>query len=190
MKRLLITVAAAGTLLAALLLAAFWLESKYPLTKGRPDPIAVAAPSDAGGIEVTTAALYATELIDSQGRKITLGTYADRVLVLNFWATWCAPCREEMPVFDALQKEYGTRLQFIGVAADPPEKVAAFERASPMSYPLTPKDQGAIEMSRRFGNRLGLLPHTVVFAPGGQVLLNRIGVVKKQDIEAILIEKR
>ena len=83
-----------------------------------------------------------------------------RVLVVNFWATWCAPCREEIPGFVRLQERYGPRgLQFVGIAFDQPDKVAEFGREFRVNYPLLLGGLDTMELLRDAGNRAGVLPY-------------------------------
>jgi thiol-disulfide isomerase/thioredoxin len=77
------------------------------------------------------------QLADVKGASRSLEQWRGSVLVVNYWATWCAPCREEIPVFVRLQERYGSRgLQFVGIAIDQPDKVAEFAREFNINYPL------------------------------------------------------
>jgi len=87
-------------------------------------------------LEVVERVLKA-QLADVKGATRSLGEWRGSVLVVNYWATWCAPCREEIPVFVRLQERYGSRgLQFVGIAIDQPDKVAEFAREFHINYPL------------------------------------------------------
>ncbi|MBC8037147.1 MAG: TlpA family protein disulfide reductase [Rhizobiales bacterium] len=121
------------------------------------------------------------------GKPQRLGQWERRLLVLNFWATWCAPCKEEMPMLGEYQKRYAANgLQIVGIAADTRDNVAAFQRTADIGYPLLPADAAGLEFSRRLGNRLGLLPFTVVYRPGGELVFTRLGLVKSEDMQAIV----
>jgi thiol-disulfide isomerase/thioredoxin len=139
------------------------------------------------GAELTPGVIYAASFPDVAGKSQVLGQWQHDLLVINFWATWCAPCKEEMPVFAELQQKYvADGVKFIGIAADTPSNVANFVQKTPTGYPLLPDEARAIEFSKRLGNRLGLLPHTVVVAPGGNIIYAKLGVVQKAEFEAIL----
>jgi thiol-disulfide isomerase/thioredoxin len=92
------------------------------------------------------------------------------VLVVNFWATWCAPCREEMPEFIRAQGEWGGRgLQFVGIAVDQADKVRQFAGEIGLNYPALIGGYGAMELSKSLGNQLMALPFTVIIGRDGTV---------------------
>jgi len=137
---------------------------------GAPPPALEAAP------DFAPAALLAASFADLAGRPHALGEFQGRIVVVNFWATWCVPCREEMPAFSRLQERWASKgVQFVGLARDEPSKVARFARDVPVSYPLWVGDEAAGELSRRLGNRLGVLPHTVILGRDARLLDNRVG---------------
>jgi thiol-disulfide isomerase/thioredoxin len=184
------TVLAVGvTVMVALAAAALGVSHfaapNKPLVPAEPRPL------ESGGtiakLELTPGVLYATSFPDVSGKAQNLGQWQRDLLVINFWATWCAPCKEEMPLLADLQQKYAKNgVQFVGVAADSSVNVANFAQKIPLGYPLLPDESRAIEFSKRLGNRLGLLPHTVVVTPGGEVVYSKLGVVKEAEFEAIL----
>jgi thiol-disulfide isomerase/thioredoxin len=93
----------------------------------------------------------------------------ESAMVVNFWATWCVPCREEMPEFVKAQSELGDRgVHFVGIAIDQPDKVDAFATELHLNYPALIGGFGAIELSKVMGNRLGALPSpSSSIAPAG-----------------------
>jgi peroxiredoxin len=92
-----------------------------------------------------------------------------------------------MPMLAKMQQKYRTQgLQIVGIAVDSRENVANFAKKSPVSYPLLPDQARAIEFSKRLGNRLGLLPFTVVVKPGGDVLFSRLGRVTEEEMTEII----
>ena len=94
-----------------------------------------------------------------------------------------------MPIFDKLQQKYAANgLQIVGIAADNSLNVANFEKSLRVSYPLLPDETRAIEFSTRLGNRLGLLPYTVIVRPGGEVIHTQIGIIDETGFEAIIRE--
>ncbi|MBL8524408.1 MAG: TlpA family protein disulfide reductase [Betaproteobacteria bacterium] len=138
---------------------------------------------------VNSAVIYATSFPDITGRSQSLGQWQKKLLILNFWATWCAPCKEEMPLLAELQAEFGSKgLQIVGIAVDSPLNVSNFQKTSPVNYPLLPDEGRAIDFSKRLGNRLGLLPYTIVVAPGGEVIFRRMGPVTKREMSAFIAQ--
>lgn len=170
-------VAFAGVgLLAGLAGAALWLGARAPESAAIPVP-AGASP----------AVVYAAAFSDPSGASRSLGQFQGQVLVVNFWATWCAPCREEMPGFVRLQERWkGRGVQFVGLANDDRAKVKRFGRELGINYPLWTGGTEVMELSRRLGNRLGVLPHTVVLDPQGRVIDSRIGIYREEVLEARL----
>ena len=129
------------------------------------------------------AQLWTQQLKDVRGNPAGLETWRGKVLVVNFWATWCAPCREEIPLFVRLQNEYGARgLQFVGVAIDEPQKVAYFMREFGMNYPVLVGALDAAEWSRRLGNQTGALPYTLVIGTDGKIRMAHLGALKEADL--------
>jgi peroxiredoxin len=106
-------------------------------------------------------------LSDLEGNKTSLSMYRGRVVLLNFWATWCAPCREEAPDLVALQNRYRKQgLQIIGVSLDDEPKAAlAFSRQFKMNYPVVPGDA---RLAERYGGVLGL-PMTFLIGCDGRI---------------------
>jgi len=115
----------------------------------------------------SAAALMALSLPDLSGKETPLAQWKDKLLIVNFWATWCVPCREEMPEFVRLQEELGGKgLQFVGIAVDEVAKVRQFATDIGLNYPALIGGYGAVELSRSLGNRLGALPFTVIVKDG------------------------
>ncbi len=183
MPRLIIAVGAG--LLLAFAGIALWLDRIKP-------PVQERLNLDAR-IDVSAGAIYSVQFTDLDGKTRTLGEWQHNLLVINFWATWCAPCKEEMPVFAKLQKEFGQNgLQVIGIAADSRLNVVNFSEKSPVGYPLLPDEARAIEFSKRMGNRLGLLPFTIALKPGGEPIFTRLGPtteVEMRDMAAKYLKK-
>jgi thiol-disulfide isomerase/thioredoxin len=123
---------------------------------------------------------------DLAGRERSSEEFSDRVVVLNFWATWCPPCRKETPEFVALQESFGDKVQFIGIAIDDEEPVREFATTYAMNYPVLLGDADAVDLARRLGNRYEGLPFTVVARPGGSVVLRHAGGFDRSQLEPLL----
>jgi thiol-disulfide isomerase/thioredoxin len=142
-----------------------------------------------GTIDITPAAIFSARFADPEGREQSLAPLAGRIMVINFWATWCTPCREEMPGFVRLQSRWKERgVRFVGIANDEALKVAAFGRELGINYPLWVGGTEVMDLSRRLGNRLGILPHTAILDAQGRVLESRIGAYSESALDSRLSE--
>ncbi len=163
-------------LLAVLAGSALWLGARPGV------------PAPAAG-DISPGAIYAVAFVDRDGKPQGLGQFQGRILVVNFWATWCVPCREEMPGFARLQSRWGPRgVQFVGLALDDAQKVARFGDELRINYPLWTGEAQASELSRRLGNRLGLLPQTAILDASGTVVDHRLGVFPEEQLDKILAQ--
>ncbi len=127
------------------------------------------------------------KLTDSDGKVHRLADYRGKWVIVNFWATWCAPCLEEIPEFIKLQEKYGKQgLQFVGIAIDQKDKVEAFAEQNGINYPVLAGEADAIDLSRKAGNRLGALPYTLIIDRAGQVVATELGGLTEAKLEAVI----
>ena len=123
-------------------------------------------------------------LPDQEGVTHKLSEWDGKVLVINFWATWCPPCRKETPAFVDLQDQYGDKgLQFIGVAIDEKDNVEDFADTYGVNYPMLLGDLEAINTSKAYGNRFGTLPYTVIVDRQGKISFIQRGELLKKTAE-------
>jgi peroxiredoxin len=135
----------------------------------------------------SSGALLALELPDAGGQPVRLDQYRGKVIVVNFWATWCAPCREEMPAFVEAQSAYGARgLQFVGIAVDEAAKVKQFASEIQLNYPALIGGYGAMELSRTLGNSVMALPFTVIIGRDGAVARTHLGPLPREQLASIV----
>jgi thiol-disulfide isomerase/thioredoxin len=121
-------------------------------------------------------AILESRLTTLDGVTQTLEGFRGQILIINYWATWCAPCREEIPMFIRLQQELsGNGVQFIGIAVDQADKVLDFSREFGINYPLFLGGIDAVELSRRAGNRAGVLPYTLILDRSGVIRASLVG---------------
>lgn len=127
-------------------------------------------------------------LTDLDGKTRSLGNWQDKVVVVNFWATWCPPCVKEMPLFVELQKKYAEHgLQFVGIALDQIEPVRDFAADFEVNYPILLGEHEGIELSQQYGNRLGVLPFTAVVNRTGQIVWRHLGELTEQHFQASIL---
>jgi thiol-disulfide isomerase/thioredoxin len=132
-------------------------------------------------------ALLSLSLPDTQGTAQSLRQWQGKVLVVNFWATWCEPCREEMPEFVRAQRELGPKgVQFVGIAVDQWDKVALFAKELGLNYPALVGGYDAVNLSRPLGNRLLALPFTVILDRNGHVAATQLGPLKPAQLRSII----
>jgi thiol-disulfide isomerase/thioredoxin len=143
--------------------------------------------------QVTTLTFSGGELIDFtlpdlDGKKQSLHQWRGKVIILNFWASWCPPCREEIPLFTALQKKHPDGdLQVIGVAIDNKTSVMVFRQFVNMNYPvLIGDDDDALNLVAQYGNRMGSLPYTVIIDRSGAIVARKLGILTQIELESLI----
>ena len=133
------------------------------------------------------ARLMAASLPDMEGKPQALAQWRGKVMVVNFWATWCAPCLEEIPEFVRMQEKLGNQgLQFVGIAVDNSANVREFAVKHRMNYPVLIGEMDAIELARVAGNELGGLPFTVIVDRKGRLIGTELGGLNEQKLTAII----
>ena len=132
-------------------------------------------------LEPNPRALYEATLPDLTGRPVALERLLGRPVVANFWATWCAPCVEEMPHLEALSKSF-SNIQFVGIGIDTASNIAQFVTKVPVSYPLYVAGHAGIAMVRELGNAAGGLPFTVLLDAEGRIFDTILGQVSPEDL--------
>jgi thiol-disulfide isomerase/thioredoxin len=146
----------------------------------------VQAPATAAASPASTN-LYAQTLNDLSGKPQTLAQWKGKPLLVNFWATWCAPCVQEMPELSALaNEEGGKRFNVIGLGIDSPSAMSEFAAKHNIKYPLYVGGMGGTDLSRAFGNTNGGLPFTVLIGADGQVRKTYLGKLKFDELKADL----
>jgi len=132
-------------------------------------------------------ALLAARLKDIEGSSKAIERWRGKVLVVNFWATWCVPCRKEIPEFVRMQERLGARgLQFVGIAFDQPQPVGDFARELRINYPLLMGGLDTMALMREAGNKAGVLPYTLVLDRRGEVVKTHRGVLTEAMLERII----
>ena len=130
----------------------------------------------------TPASLMAIPLIDLKGVSQTLGDWKQPVLVINFWAPWCVPCRREVPDLIALQREYDERIQVIGLAFDSVENIESFAEEYQMNYPSYLANQHIQMYSAVFQNKSGALPFTAIIDRNRKIEYTHTGIISLQAL--------
>lgn len=133
--------------------------------------------------------IFETVLSDLKGQPQRLDQWRGKLLVVNYWATWCPPCLEEMPGFSRLQGKYRSNgVQFVGISIDTADKILEFQKTTPVTYPLLIGDIGVMEKSAALGNTRQALPFTAVFDREGHLSATKLGRYAEADLEQLLLE--
>jgi thiol-disulfide isomerase/thioredoxin len=156
-----------------------------------PDSVTIAAPEGSGTasrpIPDTVPDL---KLPDLAGQPRSLRDYRGHPLIINFWATWCAPCRREMPLLQQLRHSYhADGLQVVGIAVDFRSAVADYVRRQPVDYPLLIGEDAGLAAAEQFGMQT-VLPFSVFADAGGRIVAVKIGELHADEAAAILAAMR
>jgi len=139
-------------------------------------------------VEMSSAPLFNTPLTDLQGTQQNLSQYKGKIIVVNFWATWCPPCREEMPELSQLQSEYKNRnVVVLGIAEDEMPLVKEYLQSSPVTYPIFIAENEGMNLGANLGNDKGVLPYTVIIGADGSVIETFYGKISKVLLEKSLL---
>ena len=125
-------------------------------------------------------------MADIDGRPRHLSEWDGKIILVNFWATWCPPCQEEIPGFVQLQSEYGKQgLQIVGVAVDEVDAVRKFVRDHGMNYPVLVGDEDG-NLSREYGNDMDALPYSILIDRQGKIVETRRGIFSSAEVETAI----
>ncbi len=128
------------------------------------------------------ASLVDITLPDSEGETRDIDEWRDKALLINFWATWCAPCREEIPELVKAQAEFGPRgFQVLGIAVDRPEPVRQYMAEMDFNYPSLVGESAGMDLMAEYGNP-GSLPFTLAFDRQGNLVGKKLGRVSESEI--------
>jgi len=131
--------------------------------------------------------LRSASLIDLDGKLRHLAEWEGRILVWNFWATWCTPCREEIPLLIAVREKYRVLgLEIVGIAVDNAAKVREFSLSFAIPYPILLAEADGLDLMRKLGNSSGGLPYTVFIDRQGDQVHRKLGALNQGDLDAIL----
>ncbi|MEQ1530248.1 MAG: TlpA disulfide reductase family protein [Methylococcales bacterium] len=126
-------------------------------------------------------------LPDISGRQHSISEWQGKLLIINFWATWCPPCLKEIPEFIKLQNQHAAQgLQFIGIAIDDNFAVADFIKTTPINYPNLIGQEEGISLAEQLGNVAGVLPFTVIVNQQGQIIYRQPGELSTEKVLTLI----
>jgi thiol-disulfide isomerase/thioredoxin len=118
------------------------------------------------------------------GKPANSENWRGKVLVVNFWASWCPPCVEEMPALDRIAQEYASKnILIVGIGIDSPSNIREFLQKTPVSYPIVLGGLEGSNLSKQMGNTQGALPYTVVINPKGKSIYTKLGKISEEELK-------
>jgi thiol-disulfide isomerase/thioredoxin len=140
------------------------------------------APGDAD--DAGAGRLWTLDFQTPQGRSLAMASLRGRPLLVNFWATWCPPCVEELPLLDSFYRQHAAnRWQVVGLAIDQPSAVRNFLQRTPVSFPVGFAGLEGTELAKALGNTVGGLPFSVVLGADGRIRERRMGRLSEVDLQ-------
>ncbi len=128
-------------------------------------------------------AFFANPWQTPNGKLVNTEEWRGKVLVVNFWASWCPPCVEEMPALDKLQREFASQnVLFVGIGIDSPSNIREFLAKTPVSYPIVIGGLEGSNLSKQMGNSQGALPYTIVINAQGKATSSKLGKISEEEL--------
>ena len=147
----------------------------------KPSPTVVAG--TAAEADAVADAFWVLSFDTPAGAPLAMSSFRGKPLLVNFWATWCPPCIEELPLLDFFYQENKAKgWQVLGLAVDQPSAVRTWLQTRPLNFPVGMAGLGGTDLSKSMGNLAGSLPFTAVFGASGAVLHRKIGKVLPEDL--------
>ena len=129
-------------------------------------------------------AFFANPWQTPDGKPANSQNWRGNVLVVNFWASWCPPCVEEMPALDKIAQEYAPKnVLIVGIGIDSPSNIREFLQKTPVSYPIVLGGLEGSNLSKQMGNTQGALPYTVVINPKGKSIYTKLGKISEEELK-------
>ncbi len=132
-------------------------------------------------------AFFANSWQAPDGKTVDTQKWQGKVLVVNFWASWCPPCVEEMPTLDMLQQEFlQQNVLFVGIGIDSPSNIREFLSSTPVSYPIVIGGLEGSNLAKQLGNSQGALPYTIIINAKGKATYSKLGKISEDDIRSAI----
>lgn len=153
------------------------LKNKLSIAKAKPD------------ISPSVQYFFSVNLPDAQGNVESLAQWKGKIIIANFWATWCSPCREEMPELSNIHNKYlQSGVVVLGIATDDVDKIKKYAEGKSISYPLLAGEMEAMNLSARLGNNKGIVPFTVIIDSKGKIFRTYFGRINSLYIDMDVAE--
>jgi thiol-disulfide isomerase/thioredoxin len=132
--------------------------------------------------------LYSMTLPDLDMHNQSFSQWKNKTLLINYWATWCAPCREEIPALIRIQSRSSAKnLQIVGIALDSPDQARAFAKSLGINYPVFVGNLNTLDLLHAQGDEMGALPFTIVLSPGGNARTH-LGALTEPQMESLIAD--
>jgi thiol-disulfide isomerase/thioredoxin len=129
-------------------------------------------------------AFFANSWQTPDGKPANSDNWRNKVLVVNFWASWCPPCVEEMPALSKIAQEYADKnVLIVGIGIDSPSNIRDFLEKTPVSYPIVIGGLEGSNLSKQMGNTQGALPYTVIINPQGKSIYTKLGKINEDELK-------
>jgi peroxiredoxin len=180
-----------ASLLALAVLSAvtgFWLSQTAITSPAEPEVLSVGFP-DAPKADINISGMQRPDftLADLAGTVRNINEWDGKVVAINFWASWCSPCLQEIPELVDLQTRFGPQgLQVIGIALQKPEELGEFVREYGMNYPVLAGESAVIAIAESYGNSIGALPYTAIIDRTGKIVFVKAGPVTHAEVESVI----
>ncbi|MBD3669545.1 MAG: TlpA family protein disulfide reductase [Gammaproteobacteria bacterium] len=123
-------------------------------------------------------------LPDTEGKMRNIAEWDGKVILLNFWASWCPPCREELPDFVRLYEDYKDKgFMVVGVGIDKRQDLVDFMNSMGVEYPVMVSETEGIRIAQAYGNKIGALPYSVIIDREGRIVESHISLLTYEDVE-------
>ena len=170
----------------AALLTGFYLSARY---FSEPVPVSIPSSPVVSNVDLLGDFRPDFRLGSHDGGFVTPADYSGKTILINFWATWCEPCRQEMPMLMDLQRDFETAgLQVVGIALDNAQSVSSFVDTYGISYPVLIGSEDVFATIAAYGNVEGVLPYSVLIDKNGIVRWQYAGKIKEDQISSLLSE--
>lgn len=142
-------------------------------------------------VELPAQWVFELSFPNATGQQVAMADIRGKLTVVNFWATWCPPCVEEMPELSLIHREFSPKgVNVIGLAIDSPSAVRSFLETREFSYPLLITGAAGSELGKRLGNAIEALPYTVLINENGSVIKQKLGRIREEELRAWIAELR
>jgi thiol-disulfide isomerase/thioredoxin len=128
-------------------------------------------------------AFFANSWQTPDGKSANSENWRQKVLIVNFWASWCPPCVEEMPTLDKIAQEYAPKnVLIVGIGIDSLSNIREFLLKNPVSYPIVVGGLEGSNLAKQMGNAQGALPYTVIINSKGKAIFTKLGKISEEEL--------